>query len=190
MSGAQRESEQCTPMETALEANSLDLLHYFERRIDRDEAADLFAETMLVVWQREQDLPDSAEAARMWLFGVARNVLKNAERGRRRRHRLASKLKTMLRPQEASQAADDGVEVRDAVRRLAPELGELVRLVYWDGFSVADAGQLLGFSASTARRRYHQAKDQLRAALGEDAHRNSEYRPATLPKVNGDILPD
>lgn len=96
----------------------------------------------------------------------------------------------MLRPQEASQAADHGAEVRDAVRRLDPELGELVRLVNWDGFSVADAGQLLGLSVSTARRLYHQAKDQLRAALGEDRPGEHEYCPATLPRIDGDILPD
>ena len=77
----------------------------------------------------EQDSPEGAETARMWLFGIIRNVLNNSERGQRRRYRLASKLKSMLRADDSSHAADEGAEVRDAVRRLEPELGELVRLV-------------------------------------------------------------
>lgn len=166
-----------------LRANSVDLLHYFERRTDRDAAADLLAETMLAAWQREQDFPDGAEAARMWLFGIARNVLKNSQRGKRRRHRLASKLKMMLGPEDSSQAADEGVEVRDAVRRLNPELGELVRLVHWEGFSITDAGQILGLHPSTARGRYQRAKEQLRQALQEESFEENQRCPATLPRV-------
>lgn len=175
---------QDSPVETALKANSVDLLRYFERRTDRDAAADLLAETMLAAWKREQDHPEDAEDTRMWLFGIARNVLKNAERGQRRRHRLASKLKTMLRPDESSQAADDGAEVRDAVRRLEPELGELVRLVHWDGFSIAGAGHILGLPPSTARGHYQRAKEQLRAALGDNSSQSHQHCPATLPQVD------
>lgn len=175
-------------LEAALKASSADLLHYFERRSDRDAAADLLAETMLIAWQREQDLPDEAEAARMWLFGIARNVLRNLERGRRRRHRLASKLKVMLRPDAVSRATDDGAEVRDAVRRLDPELGELVRLVHWEGFSIADAGQIMRLSASTARGRYQRAKEQLREALEEDGEPGRQNCPATLPQVNRSMI--
>lgn len=176
---------QDSTVEVALKANSVDLLRYFERRTDRDAAADLLAETMLAAWKREQDHPEDAEATRMWLFGIARNALKNAERGQRRRHRLASKLKSMLRPEYVSQAADDGAEVRDAVRRLEPELGELIRLVHWDGFSIADAGQVLGLPPSTARGHYQRAKEQLRAALGDDSSTgDQQHCPATLPQVD------
>lgn len=179
-------------VEVALRVNSVDLLHYFERRTDRDAAADLVAETMLVAWQREQDHPKGAEASRMWLFGIARKVLRNSERGQRRRHRLANKLKAMLHPQDASHAADDGVEVRDAVQQLDPELSELVKLVYWEGFSVTDAGQILGLPSSTARGRYQRAKSQLRETL-EDTDgtaRSSQQRcSATLPQVDPRFFP-
>lgn len=178
-----------SPVEEALKANSVDLLHYFERRTDRDAAADLLAETMLAAWKRERDSPEGAESVRMWLFGIARNVLKNSERGRRRRHRLASKLKVMLRPDDSSQAADDGAEVRDAVRRLEPELAELVRLVHWEGFSIADAGHILGLPSSTARGRYQRAKELLRGALQEDSSSSQQHCPATLPQINRSVFP-
>lgn len=177
-----------SPVETSLRDNAIDLLHYFERRTDRDTAADLVAETMLVAWQREKDHPEGAEASRMWLFGISRNVLKNSERGQRRRHRLASKLKMMLRPDEASQAADDGVEVRDAIQQLDSELSELVRLVHWEGFSINNAGQILGLPSSTARGRYQQAKQQLREAL-DPGSSEAQHCPATLPQVDLGTLP-
>ncbi|MGJ9425281.1 RNA polymerase sigma factor [Nesterenkonia halotolerans] len=178
-----------SPLDAALRANSVDLLHYFERRTTDDAAADLVAETMLVAWQREQDCPAGAEASRMWLYGIAHHVLNNAERGQRRRHRLANKLKTMLHPHEASHAADEGVEVRDAVQQLDPELSELVKLVHWEGFGVADAGQILGLPASTARSRYQRAKEQLREALEDIDSSSQRHCSATLPQVDPRFLP-
>ncbi|MGJ9406333.1 RNA polymerase sigma factor [Nesterenkonia aurantiaca] len=178
-----------SPVEAAVRANSVDLLHYFERRTTAtDAAADLVAETMLIAWQREQEHPDGAEASRMWLFGIARKVLMNSERGQRRRHRLASKLKMLLRPEEASQAADEGVEVRDAVQQLDPELSELVRLVHWEGFSITDAGQILGLPSSTARGHYQRAKQQLRGAL-DPSGSEAQHCPATLPHVDLSTFP-
>lgn len=176
-------------LEAALRANSVDLLHYFERRTDRDAGADLVAETMLVAWQREENHPEGVEASRMWLFGIAHKVLMNSERGQRRRHRLANKLKAMLHPHEASHAADDGIEVRDAVQQLDPELSELVKLIHWEGFSVADAGQILGLPASTARGRYGRAKEQLREALEDTDSSNQQRCSATLPQVDPRFFP-
>ena len=69
-----------------------DLLRYFQRRVDQD-AADLVAETMLTTWRRRRDLPIDTENTRMWMFGIARNVLANYQRGERRRHSLADTLR-------------------------------------------------------------------------------------------------
>lgn len=179
-------------LETALRDNSADLLHYFERRTAAEEAADLLAETMVTAWRRAADLPEPTEQRRMWMFGIARNVLANAERADRRRRRLTAKLKLMLRPQDSHQGADAGAEIRDAVGRLEPETAELVRLVHWDGFSVAQAGEILGVGASTARGRYQRAKAQLRETLSESADENRPetrgHCPATLPRVRQDLF--
>lgn len=178
-----------SPLESALTANSADLLHYFQRRTDSATAADLLAETMLTAWQREKDHPAEAEDGRRWLFGIANNVLKNADRSQRRRYRLASRLKVMLGASAHAQSADDGVEVRDAVQRLDPELRELIRLVHWDGFSITDAGQILGIPASTACGRYQRAKEQLRQALEDQDSPTQQRCSATLPEVDPRFLP-
>lgn len=153
----------------AIAANSVDLLAYFERRVDvRADAADLLAETMMTAWRRVTDLPDAPEHARMWLFVIARNVLLNADRAERRRWRLANRLRLLLGSADAP-PADAGGEVRDAVARLDPDLAELVRLVHWDGFSLVDAAEVLAIPASTARNRNARAKAELRAVLAPPA---------------------
>ncbi|MCO1340302.1 hypothetical protein BJH93_15645 [Kocuria polaris] len=151
-----------------LTANSADLLAYFQRRVQQQDAADLVAETMMTAWRRVDDLPAGAEPARMWLFGIARNVLANAERGERRRWRLANKLRLMLGRGESAAAADSGAEVRDAVANLGAEQAELIRLVHWDGFTLKQAADVLGMPPSTARGRYAQAKVRLAELLAED----------------------
>jgi RNA polymerase sigma-70 factor (ECF subfamily) len=123
---------------------------------------------MLIAWRRVSDLPEDAVEARMWLFGIARNVLLNAQRSSRRRHRLANRLRTVL-DTSPMPAADEGAEVRDAIAALHPDLAELVRLVHWDGFTLADAAAVVGIPASTARGRYQRAKEELRITLSAPA---------------------
>lgn len=145
--------------------NAVDILAYFERRVGTNDAADLVADTMLTAWRKAADVPGDATEARMWLFGAARYVLANAERAERRRWRLADRLRLMLHPDSTAPASDAGVEIRDAIARLDPELAELITLVHWDRLTVTEAAQVMGIPASTARGRYAKAKEDLRAQL-------------------------
>lgn len=140
-----------------------DLLRYFQRRVE-SEAADLLAETMLIAWRRRADLPDADEEARMWLFGVARNVLSNAVRGSRRRHALADALRGRL---SSSAASDESalVDLRQVVDALPAELREVVLLAHWEGFSFAEIAVLQGVASATVRGRYRRARQLLRGAL-------------------------
>lgn len=153
----------------AVEANAADLLAYLSRRVGPDDAPDLLGETLVVAWRRVRELPTGIERARMWLFGIARGTLLNHARGQRRRWALADRIRLEPAADRSGAPADAGAEVRDAIARLDPEQAELVRLVHWDGFSVAEAAELLGIPASTARGRHQRAKDDLRAALSIEA---------------------
>lgn len=121
---------------------------------------------MVVAWRRAADVPGDPERARMWLFGIARKTLLNHARGERRRWALADRIRIHADPDAAAPAADDGVEVRDAIARLDPDLAELVRLVHWERLNLVQAAEVLGIPDSTARTRYARAKEALRAALG------------------------
>ncbi|GAA5198945.1 RNA polymerase sigma factor [Microbacterium jejuense] len=153
----------------ALGAASADLLSYLQRRVGLDDAPDLLGETMVVAWRRVRELPIEPERARMWLFGIARGTVLNHARGERRRWALADRIRLAVATGAPSPAADEGAEIRDAIARLDPDLAELVRLVHWERFTIAEAAGVLGVPASTARGRYAKAKDALRVALGADA---------------------
>ena len=153
----------------ALRESNADLLRFLHRRVGSDDAPDLFGETLLIAWRRVEDLPEDAVEARMWLFGLARGTLLNYARGQRRRLALVDKVRSHMPLRAVAPPADEGGDVRDAMERLKPELAELVQLVHWDGFTLAQAAEIVGVPAATARSRYARAKEELRAALGVTA---------------------
>jgi RNA polymerase sigma-70 factor (ECF subfamily) len=151
------------------EANSRALFAYLARRVaDREDAADLLSETLLATWRRLRDLPADDEAARMWMFGIARRVLANHHRGRRRRAALAEGLRSALSAAPPLDPAPLAHSVQAAIAALPGELTEIVRLIHWDGFSQAEVAGLLGIPASTVRGRYARARVLLRERLSEE----------------------
>jgi len=159
-----------------LGATAPDLLHYFERR-DRNDAADLLAETLVVAWRRVDDLPEDVVQARMWLFGIARMVLLGHARDQARRSRLADRLRDL--PEPAANDADQALDVRAAIAKLPEADAELVRLVHWDGLTLAEAATVVGINASTARGRYQRARTALAVSL---AHSVGPRTVHELPK--------
>lgn len=153
----------------ALDREAPDLLRYLERRLGKEDAADALAEVMVVVWRRSDSMPADPEQSRMWMFGIARNVASNAARGERRTGRLGDRLRAVLvaGPNTAA-PSDHGIEVRDAIARLPADQAELIRLVHWEGFTIAAAGEILGVPASTARTKYQKARTDLRKSLLPD----------------------
>ena len=145
------------------------LLAYFARRVlPVDDAADCLSETMIVLWRQRATLPASEGARRGWAFGIAKRVLANQRRGRIRQMALADRVRAEVRAaMPDSGAAADGDAVSVALDSLPERDRELVRLIVWDGFGVAEAGALLGIRAGAARTRYSRAKQRLRELLPE-----------------------
>jgi RNA polymerase sigma-70 factor (ECF subfamily) len=153
-------------LRVALREASAGLLGYFERRVDpRADAADLLGEVMLTAWRRVDQLPEDPERRRMWLFTIAAHVLANHRRSARRRGALADRLRGLLASPAHQPDPGEAHAVRDAVRRLPAAQRDLVTLVHWDGFTLADAAEILGVNPSTARSRYAAAKAALHDAL-------------------------
>ena len=147
------------------DAESASLLGYFIRRVEnREDAADLVAETALALWRRAADLPETSERARMWMYGIARRVLATHRRGAIRRTALADRLREEVSASVESPAPELD-EVRDAVRSLPAKEQELIGLVHWEGFTVTEAAEVIGIRAGTAQMRYSRARKRLRSAL-------------------------
>ena len=145
------------------------LLGYFVNRIEpAEDAVVLLNEVLTVVWRRGAQVPSEPEAARMWIFGVARKVAQQHRRTRRRLTATEMKLREHLRVTAPATTTPERMAVREAVAALPAAQRELVRLIHWDGFSIAEAAQITRVSASTARSRYLLARRRLAAALGPD----------------------
>lgn len=147
----------------ALEAHGEDLLHYLQRRVG-DDAADLLGDVMLVAWRRSNDIPIDDMECRLWLFGIARMTVVGHRRDAQRRLRLSSRVTTTLMPPAATDL-DEALDVRRAIASLPEAQAELVRLVHWEGLSLAEAAEVMGLNASTARGRYQKAREELARLL-------------------------
>jgi RNA polymerase sigma-70 factor (ECF subfamily) len=151
------------------------LLVYALRRVSPPEdAADVVADTFLVAWRRRSHLPQGDEA-RLWLYGVARNVIANQRRGERRRERLGEALRVRLAASEALRSVPDpaeGVAGQLAVRAALARLGELDRevlmLTAWEGLEPREIAGVLGIGAPAVRTRLTRARARLRRLLGDD----------------------
>jgi RNA polymerase sigma-70 factor (ECF subfamily) len=143
-----------------------ELLAYFSRRTwPTEDAADCLSETLLVLWRRQADIPAIESERRAWSFGIARKVLANYRRAGQRRIALADRLRESLAVTRQSHNENTDDRVADAFARLGVNDRELLSLILWDGFGVAEAGQVLGLKAETARTRYARAKTRLRTML-------------------------
>lgn len=172
-----RKDDASAQLTSVFDRDATDILRYLERRLGTEDAADALAEVMMAAWRRADAVPADVEQARMWLFGVARNVVANAERSEHRRWKLTERLRgTLAAAQGGGRPADTGIEVRDAIARLSPDQAELVRLIHWEGFTVAAAGAILGIPASTARTRYQRARADLKEALSTGSNATADAR--------------
>jgi RNA polymerase sigma-70 factor (ECF subfamily) len=143
-----------------------DLLAYFGRRLDSsDDAADALGETLLVLWRRRRSVPEGSEAMRQYAFGIARNVLASARRGRLRHRALADQLAEELAVATLDAPSPVDSDLQVALADLPERDRELVLLVAWEGFGVAEAGAVLGLRADAARQRYSRVRARLRERL-------------------------
>lgn len=152
-------------VERLIETSTPALLAYFLRRTsDPADAADLLGDTLLVIWRKAKALPADDAEARLWIFGVARRVLAGQRRGQQRRNALQDRLRAQLAVSGWEPDADR-IDLAAALRELSAVDQEIIRLVHWDGFSQAEAAQLLGLPEGTLRSRHHRARQKLRGML-------------------------
>ena len=170
--------------ERAVRDNETALLGYFQRRLlNADDAAEAFGELLLTAWKLHRKMPVDETQARMWFYGVARNVLHTSRRTLTRRSNAVQRLAHEMRSRPVATATDTPLIVREALAKLADEDAELICLVYWDGLASHEAAAVLGLNPSTARSRLSRAKAQLRVALEPtgDAHPPSARYTVAAP---------
>jgi RNA polymerase sigma-70 factor (ECF subfamily) len=147
-----------------------DAIHrYTLRRLGVDDANEATAEVFLIMWRRLDKMPPG-DAALLWLYGAAANVVRNHNRGNRRRLRLAAKLGSLGEPAPPEPEPlvirhHQQVEVHEALQRLRSEDRELLRLKTWEGLTNRQVGTILGVSDRAVEGRYARALKRLAREL-------------------------
>ncbi len=132
------------------------------------DAQDALAETFLVAWRRPGQVPEG-EAARLWLYGVARRVLANQRRGERRRRRLLERLEAQRAEVVAGpDRANGSGDVMGALSRLSEGDREILLLAAWEELSHVEIAAILGCSENASAIRLHRARARLRRAYAKE----------------------
>lgn len=138
------------------------LQRYLARRAAPQDAEDLLADVLLVLWRRLDDVP--LEHALPWSYKVAQGCLANARRSEDRRLRLVRR----LRDEPPTGPSDDDPALRAALERLRPADREVLRLWAWEGLEARDLAVVLDCTPNAAAVRLSRARSALRDALGKD----------------------
>ncbi len=143
------------------------LFAYLVRLIgDPALAEELLQETMLLAWQKAATFRGDSRLS-TWLFGIARNLARNAQR----RSRLSTvSLEDETSPvgsEDVASSAGRRLDLTQALARLSPEHREAVQLVLVHGFTYDEAAEIIGCPVGTIKSRLFYARRQLRSWLQE-----------------------
>jgi RNA polymerase sigma-70 factor (ECF subfamily) len=142
---------------------------------DDDLVAEVLQETYLAIWRAAAAFAGASAggSAVGWIWTIAARRLVDALRRRAREGRAAPLPPAALPPGErVAPAAEDevllatvGDEVGEALRRLAPELRQVLQALVLDGLSVRETAVLLGLPEGTVKTRARRARIAMREAL-------------------------
>lgn len=152
-------------LEALYDQHFRDVLAYCLRRSPAADAYDVANEVFAVAWRRIEDVP-AGDAARPWLFVVARRVLYRRRRSVRRFRDLTERVAAELRqnppqPEAVVVRRAEYDAVIEAAARLSPADREIRTLAAWEGLPHREISEVLGCSVAAVDQRLHRAKRRL-----------------------------
>lgn len=138
-----------------------------------DEAEDLTAETFFKVFQAAERFDPSRGDARVWIFRIAQNTLRDMQRRARVRrhipitamHDLAAEAPS---PEERVLWEEEVARLLIATEQLSEVDRQVIGLRYGSGLDTAAVAEILGVRESVARTRLWRALARLRKVLGDE----------------------
>ena len=147
---------------------------YVVRRLGRDAADDIVAETFLAAFRQRDSYDFTRADARPWLYGIATNIIGRHRLAETRQYRAVARSGADPVAESFTEQVDDRVSAGAASRRLAvglarlsAELRDTLLLVTWGDLSYEEAATALGVPIGTVRSRVSRARGKLRRALGD-----------------------
>jgi RNA polymerase sigma-70 factor (ECF subfamily) len=151
------------------EAHRAEIWSYCYRRLPADDVQDAVADVFLHAWRRIDRAPAGPDEV-LWLYGIARNVVRNTRRSDVRRRRLWSKARATSVPESDDPAVQvvrraEDEELLAAVDRLDPLARELLRLRTWEELSLAEIATVTGMSTRAVESRLARTRKRLATVL-------------------------
>jgi RNA polymerase sigma-70 factor (ECF subfamily) len=149
------------------------LIHrYLSRRVGRQAADDLAAETFLAAFGKRRRYDLGYADARPWLYGIATNLLAQYRRAELRQYRITRAACTALTEPGHEERVTADLTAR-AVRGLLAEAlaglpgGErdVLVLIAWEQLTYEETARALGIPVGTVRSRLSRARSRLRTML-------------------------
>ncbi|GAB5428585.1 MAG: RNA polymerase sigma factor [Devosia indica] len=135
---------------------------------DRDEARDLFQETVVRAMSAPE-IPVPEPAFRAWLFKIVRNLWIDRTRTHARRSHLDERFAGGHGPEACEATTERHYEVREAFSCLTIEHQEVLALVDIAGFSYEETGELLSIPKGTVMSRVARARQAMFQLLSSEA---------------------
>lgn len=138
-------------------------------RLTRDHALaqDVVQEALLRAWKRPAILEQSDEAARAWLFTVARNLVIDDRRSARHTHEFPTEHLPESPGEDMTEPVLDAWLIADALSSLSVEHRTAVVSAYYLGQTVAEIARREDVPEGTVKSRLHYALRAMRLALQE-----------------------
>lgn len=140
--------------------------------VDPSDVEPVVQSTFETAWAKMDSIPLLSQRA--WLFGVARNHIRNHVRAERRRGLLVDAIGA-LRPVAQTGLFPGGIDpvevapLLSALRGLSPEERELVQLVAWHEMDPSEIAVVLDISANNARVRIHRVRKRLATLMQDES---------------------
>jgi RNA polymerase sigma factor (sigma-70 family) len=171
----------------ALFDRHFDSVHrYLRRRVGKDIADDLAAQTFTEAFGDRAAFDLTAESARPWLFGIAINLLRHHYRDEQRELRAFERTGVDPIGSDPSVSASRlSGEVAGALAELASRERDVLLLFAWADLSYEEIAVALRVPVGTVRSRLNRARRQLQRRLGPIAAVPSDRDAAERRIVDG-----
>jgi RNA polymerase sigma-70 factor (ECF subfamily) len=132
----------------------------------REMAEDALQETFVKIWANFDSYDGSRGRLFTWMVNIARNVALDKIKSRDHKNSLKNQeiggLVSVIEAQTAIGDASDRIGLHEIVQTLKPEQEEVIELIYFQGYTQAEASDKLGIPLGTVKTRVRAAISTIR----------------------------